>query len=572
MPKRKFPHDALPRIHGSFWFANVRQTVDEDSREEVAGSSSSRGAEISDTTRRYLESIGANVKDDASTTATDRVSEKTDPTNNSITVLATLRRDAPLLTQATRGSLSLAVSAAADATSRQRVLDVYLRDKHARSAYAPQESLENTWRKLHKAWFGEGSEPFPTCVAAVRAIAASMKFAKYRSFDNYASRAKRAHIEAGGIWTQELELEVRDASRSVNRGKGPGRQSEPLQLDRIFELDPEEFRNSDSGPVDPVRMILMICFFVLREIEAAFALVKHWSLDFDKKVITWHLPVSKTDPTAVGCYRSWGCVCITPTDNPLECPWHTASAYWDSLKRRFANDNESINPDMALFPNAHGQVLSKDEVVLAIERLAEHTGETLVKENGLRRFGGHTPRVTGSRHWASMGLDMLKIQVLARWGSAVILRYVAEAPLQSITTDIKKRMSVHKVWDAISELDKTLSELRAQYSEEGSVQSRPSEKSGEPPERKPSWVINPKSGVWHVPYAFGTKFHPTVWRTRCGWVFGGAAFDITDEQPTNQKVCDKCVPNSARGPSRNSVEDSSSSESEQTGTRGSART
>ena len=38
-------------------------------------------------------------------------------------------------------------------------------------------------------------------------------------------------------------------------------------------------------------------------------------------------------------------------------------------------------------------------------------------------------------------------------------------------------MSVRKVWDAISELDKTLSEVRLKQSEEGQVQSRIEEKS-----------------------------------------------------------------------------------------------
>ena len=137
------------------------------------------------------------------------------------------------------------------------MLEDYLRDKHALSAQASQDSLDNTWRRLHRAWFGESSRPFPTNVSAIRAIAASMKFAKYRSFDNYASRAKRSHIEAWGVWTQDLELEVKDASRSVNRGKGPDRQSAPLQLEHIFDMDPNRFVSKDTGPVDTVRMFLM---------------------------------------------------------------------------------------------------------------------------------------------------------------------------------------------------------------------------------------------------------------------------------------------------------------------------
>ena len=175
---------------------------------------------------------------------------------------------------AKRGNLQSAISAAADSHLRERMLQEYLKDKHANSAHVSLASMEATWRKLHHAGFGKDSEPFPTSVKAVRAIAASMKFANYRAFDNYASRAKRAHIESGGVWTQELELEVKDASRSVNRGKGPPRQSAPLPLDKLYSADPNNAEQCEHGPIDPVRVVIIMCHFVVREIEAAFALAK----------------------------------------------------------------------------------------------------------------------------------------------------------------------------------------------------------------------------------------------------------------------------------------------------------
>ena len=211
-------------------------------------------------------------------------------------------------------------------------------------------------------------------------------------------------------------------------------------------------------------------------------------------------------------------------------------------------------------------------MVSAIESLAAQAGDILVTEAGCRRFGGHTPRVSGSRYWASQGLELFKMQILARCGSAVILRDVAEAPLQSITTDIKKRMSVHKVWDAISELDKTLSEVRLKPSEEGQVRSRTEEKESQTRDHRdeePSWVINPKSGVWHTPLLFGTQIHPSVWRARCGWTFGGAAFEVIKGTSANHRVCDRCVPNPAHDPSQEFTEDSEVDE--HAGTRGSAR-
>ena len=210
----------------------------DDDRREASGSEQ----KVSATTLRYLESIGAYPDNTASSSSSSR-----HPDQQERREIPSARKDIPSIVLSTRGNLNTALAAASDVELRQRMLENYLLDKHALSAQASQDSLDNTWKRLHRAWFGESSRPFPTNVSAIRAIAASMKFAKYRSFDNYASRAKRSHIEAGGVWTQDLELEVKDASRSVNRGKGPDRQSAPLQLERIFDMDPNRFFSKDRG-------------------------------------------------------------------------------------------------------------------------------------------------------------------------------------------------------------------------------------------------------------------------------------------------------------------------------------
>lgn len=44
---------------------------------------------------------------------------------------------------------------------------------------------------------------------------------------------------------------------------------------------------------------------------------------------------------------------------------------------------------------------------------------------------------------ASIGIEILKIQVLARWESDVVLRYVREAPLAAIATDVKRARLRH---------------------------------------------------------------------------------------------------------------------------------
>jgi hypothetical protein len=54
-------------------------------------------------------------------------------------------------------------------------------------------------------------------------------------------------------------------------------------------------------------------------------------------------------------------------------------------------------------------------------------GEPLVDGHGVRRFGGHSLRVLGARNLDVMGINLMLIQLMARWSSDVVLRYVADA-------------------------------------------------------------------------------------------------------------------------------------------------
>ena len=41
-------------------------------------------------------------------------------------------------------------------------------------------------------------------------------------------------------------------------------------------------------------------------------------------------------------------------------------------------------------------------------------------------------------HFSSLGIELSKIQMLARWASAIITHYTRLAPLRSITNDFKR--------------------------------------------------------------------------------------------------------------------------------------
>ena len=63
-------------------------------------------------------------------------------------------------------------------------------------------------------------------------------------------------------------------------------------------------------------------------------------------------------------------------------------------------------------------------------------GQPLFSSEGMRLFGGHTPRVTGAQTFAAMGIEVNKLRILARHSGDTIMRYVADAPLRSLRSDL----------------------------------------------------------------------------------------------------------------------------------------
>jgi septum formation topological specificity factor MinE len=166
---------------------------------------------------------------------------------------------------------------------------------------------------------------------------------------------------------------------------------------------------------------------------------------------------------------------------------------------------------------------------------------------------------------------LLTIQLLARWASAIIMRYVAEAPLEAVTEEYRRAnatLSLHSMAalepakvaiaasslnlspDAVEQLQEELTRLRAKYSElEGevthlAVESRKRPRSGS------EFIINPVSRKVHKPAcAQYSQLPPIAWRSVCGWKFGLCPFLPSDELPRPEQACSKCIPELARADS-----------------------
>ena len=105
-----------------------------------------------------------------------------------------------------------------------------------------------------------------------------------------------------------------------------------------------------------------------------------------------------------------------------------------------------------LFPTLSGDFVDNRRVVASIEFVANLTGEALTVSGGVRRFGGHSLRVTGARLTAGISISVVLIQLMARWSSDVVLLHIAEAPLQGMSDAYREGLSTTALGETAEEV------------------------------------------------------------------------------------------------------------------------
>mgnify|MGYP002281116694 CR=1 FL=1 len=379
-----------------------------------------------------------------------------------------------------------------------------------------------------------------------------MKEADYRSAYNYLNAAKRYHVKLGHKWNDSLDMAAREYSLSTRRGLGPCRQSEPLPFEKLMEKDFGKDPIVDGGPVGPGNALTMFTYFIVRGVEGSMAQTRDVRLDPEDKTVHWRLSVSKTDPAALGCERRWGCLCGEARG--LGCPYHAAADQMELLCALFGERVEA--GDLPFFPDANGSVVTKDAMESFVDELARLGGQPLTLPSGAKRFGKHSFRSTGAVLLSRLGLEVYKIQLLARWGSDVVLHYVRESPLETITKQVRGAIADKTVTDLVAKLagevdtlkkglaamdDSTahLLRLEAELSQLKSKQDE-DEAKGEGIVEKGSYIINPITGKCHKALVYTGL--PRFWKTRCSWQYGLTHYEPRDRPLDGYKLlCDTCL-------------------------------
>ena len=314
----------------------------------------------------------------------------------------------------------------------------------AQTTAASRASCVRTWTLMHLRWFGEAVPTLPLTCESICAVAAQMKASGYRSFINYIDTLKSQHVEHYE-WTPFLALCRTRCLASTQRGIGPSRQSLELPLQRIRDLDLDDAPLVPGGPCCPMQCATLCGFHVLRGAESACALAASLRVDTDNLTETLSLPVSKTDPQAVGCTRTWGCTCgpagaspvgkhgpVISEHKPL-CPYHAAVSLLAHHHARFAPPGGTLPPDFPLFATSDGDWCTRSGFLGTIAELASRLEVNTIDALGRCTVGEHTWRVSGSRHLAALDVPLPIIRLLARWGGETIMRYVKDTPLSSLT-------------------------------------------------------------------------------------------------------------------------------------------
>jgi hypothetical protein len=440
------------------------------------------------------------------------------------------RSAAPVIACTIRGDRSRALAAAADAATRQAALDRFNSLMVAPSAVASQDSLLRTWQLFHVAWFGNDVPTLPLTPEKIYAICSMLREGGYRATDNYLARAKDWHVGQGHAWSEFLGRACRRARRAANRGIGPARQSAALDLEEAFiaSRDLTGAPLCRGGPIGTRHLLVCGSFWMMRELELSCAQVKHLVINREELTVSWSLPASKTDVKALGKVRSWGCVCAGV--KTLPCPAHAVLEQLSLLADTFGPAKVEQG-ELPLFPSRAGCFVEKRHVVASIEAVAKLVGEPLEDSRGVRRFGGHSLRVTGARTLAELGIEIFMIQLMARWSSDVVYRYVAEAPLSRMTAAYRRGYAAQAGAAASPSCVLPIACEEPVPVTVGVCSRHPS-----------PWILNMDSGVVHRPVIWSLDVQPLSWKTACGWAFGSARIAGVNALPAaSSMICSGCL-------------------------------
>ena len=169
-----------------------------------------------------------------------------------------------------------------------------------------------------------------------------------------------------------------------------------------------------------------------------------------------------------------------------------------------------------------------------------------------RLFGGHSLRVSGAQWLARSGVPLALIQLMARWSSNVISRYVAKVPLETISNVYKDAAAIRDLRTLLMDARRAheaskleLAEMKAMHREaflaEMNRTPSSSARAGGEGASSPPFVVKTSGGKTHMVANRSISLLPIFeWKTRCGWSFGLANHSFAHERGPRSACCSVC--------------------------------
>ena len=214
--------------------------------------------------------------------------------------------------------------------------------------------------------------------------------------------------------TSDLQKCV-NTTRSALRGAGPSQLKDHFHVPVLTKVLQETAGTEGFTPERVTHMadaLLICCWWMFREIEAAGSQVCHVSMNPGAMEVTIMLPVQKNDARGMLCCRTLRCACRV--SRQALCPYHAVKRH---LQRLALRGPEALASRAPLFPADDGGVLTKALFVKQVRATLGACDVELTREyegQELQRFTGHIARVSGAQWLHNLGLPMQLVQTNLR--------------------------------------------------------------------------------------------------------------------------------------------------------------
>ena len=150
--------------------------------------------------------------------------------------------------------------------------------------------------------------------------------------------------------------------------------------------------------------------------------------------------------------------------------------------------------------------------------------------------------VAGAKYLSGIGVELYKLALLARWSSPIIMRYVGEAPLATVTSDCRKLLAGAQLHTLVEDLNRKVEQNLVRLESIAVLPQSSLTAEARSPHGRHLYsansicIRNDESLIWH--FSLGDK-------TACGWTFDVTRTTSSRGLPADVKpraLCDRCFP------------------------------